>query len=110
MRSVLLVLVCLCVSGCVITPAPKYESYHPAIPDLRVYPGFKDRQAFWDAKAKFYAAMREKKQYSQDDTVALIKQLFDVDTVLESREAQIAEYNKWAQAENEKHGYKKPQE
>lgn len=106
MRNLLLV-VCLFVGGCAFSSPPKYESYHPVIPDLQVYPGFKDKKTFWADKAKFYESLKGKQQFTAADASAILTVLFDLDTLIEAREKQIEAYNQWAKAQNTEHGYDK---
>ena len=106
MKNILLV-VCLFVGGCAFDAQVKYESYHPAIPDLQVYPGFKTKQQFWDDKAKFYESLKGKQQFTSADTANLLTTLFDLDTLIEAREKQISAYNRWAESQNAEHGYSK---
>ena len=101
----LLLAVCLLVGGCSFGSPAKYESYHPQIPDLQVYPGFKSKADYWADKSKFYESLKGKTQFTSADTANLLTTLFDMDTLLEAREKQIAAYNKWATAQNTEHGY-----
>lgn len=93
---------CLCAWGC--SPpwsAPEYESYHPVIRDLSVYPGMRTRKQFYGDLADFWKEAEEEKPTLEE----LLKVTYDLDTVLEAREQQIEAYNEWAREQNEKNGY-----
>ena len=105
MRYLLLVCCFMVMTGCAFGPQ-KYEAYHPQIPDLQVYPGFKSKQQYWADKSKFYESLKGKAQFTPAETLAILTTLFDLDTLVEAREKQIAAYNQWAAAQNVEHGYK----
>lgn len=88
--------------GCLLTGStPKYESYHPIIHDMSVYPGMRTRQQFYADTAEFWKKAKTKKPTVD----ALLQKTFDLDTVREAREKQIEAYNKWARERNKKNGY-----
>ena len=81
--------------------APQYESYHPVIKDLSVYPDMRTREKFYEDMAEFWKKAKTVKPPVEE----LLRKTYDLDTVLEAREAQIGAYNKWAREQNEKNGY-----
>lgn len=92
----------LCVGGCSWPwSAPQYESYHPVINDLKLYPGRRTRQEFYGDMAKFWAEAQKEQPTAEE----VLNRAYDLDTVLEAREAQIKAYNEWAAEQNEKNGY-----
>lgn len=94
-----MVLVC---SGCKMPWVnDKYESYHPKISDITVYPGRRTRVEFYTDVEKMWADSKTKKPSVED----LLQTTYELDTVLEARERQIEAYNKWAQEKNKKNGY-----
>ena len=91
-----------CIGGCLLTGStPKYESYHPVIKDLSVYPGMRTRKQFYAESAEFWKKAKIKKPTVDE----LLQVTFDLDTVREAREKQIEAYNKWASEQNKKNGY-----
>lgn len=92
----------LCAGGCSWPwSAPQYESYHPVIKDLSVYPGMRTREKFYQDYAEFWRRCKTEKPTVED----LLQKAYDLDTVLEAREKQIEAYNKWAAEQNKKNGY-----
>lgn len=96
---------CLCLvllGGCGLPWSnDKYESYHPVIHDLTIYPGMRTRDTFYGDVADFWAEHANEKP----DVDELLNLTYDLDTVLEAREAQIKAYNEWARDQNRKNGY-----
>jgi hypothetical protein len=104
MRKALPILLMLVLGGCTLPfGKAKYESYHPIIKDMASYPGGVGRQEFWAERERWLDVLTTGEMTAKEREI--LKQLFDGDTVLEAREAQIASYNKWAEEQNRKNGY-----
>jgi hypothetical protein len=103
MRKVLVALMLLVTcSGCDLPwGKQRYESYHPEIRDMAIYPGGRTRKVFFKDMAQFWDDAAVRKPSVEE----ILQRAYDLDTVLSAREAQIKAYNSWASEQNKANGY-----
>lgn len=99
----LLAAVVLPLGGCELPfwKVDKFQSYHPEIKDISVYPGMRTREMFYSDMAAFWEKCKTEKPTVED----LLDKAYEINTVLEAREEQIEKYNTWAKEQNHASGY-----